>query len=224
KALPARDAEAVKKAYHRALKGACDQDQVEAIAKALDKLGDKIDVVKHLGFVTSWHLAGPFDHGKGVGWDVAYPPEKGVDLAAVYDGKGGDKVEWKPHVPREAYGMVDLNKALAKHKGAVAYAHAVVDSPEERLVEVRAGCICAVKVFVNGKEVFAREEYHHGMRMDQYAARATLKKGKNEVLVKVCQNEQKDAWAQSWQFQLRLCDKVGSAVPFTQEAEKKEDK
>jgi hypothetical protein len=62
------------------------------------------------------------------------------------------------------------------------------------------------------------------MRMDQYSARATLKKGKNEILVKVCQNEQKEAYAQVWQFQLRLTDKVGSAVPFTQKAAKKEDK
>jgi len=219
------DEKAAKQAYRKALAGASDQDQVEAIAKKLDKLGDKVDVAKHLGFVTSWHLVAPFDNEKNSGWDVAYPPEKGeVDLAATYAGKGGDKVEWKPFVTKQTFGMVDLNTALAKHKGAVAYAYAYVESPKEQTVEVRTGSITSLKIFVNGKQVFARDEYHHGMRYDQYAARATLKKGGNHILLKVCQNEQKEQWAQDWKFQLRLCGPAGLAVPFTQKAAKKEDK
>lgn len=224
-ALAEQDEKAAKKAYLEALSGACDQDQVEAIAKALDKLGEKVDVARHLGFVTSWHLVAPFDNHKGVGFDTAYPPEKGaVDLTAVYDGKGGEKVTWKQHTTKLGYGMVDLNAALDKHKGAVGYAYATVESHEERLVEVRIGCITSLKLFVNGKEIFAHDEYHHGSRMDQFAPRVTLKKGVNHLLLKVCQNEQKEKWAQAWQFQLRLCDKVGAAVPFTQKADKKEDK
>ena len=57
--------------------------------------------------------------------------------------------------------------------------------------------------------------------MDQYSGRGTLKKGRNEVLVKVCQNEQTDAWAQRWDFQLRVCDELGGAVPLTLAGEKK---
>jgi len=81
-------------------------------------------------------------------------------------------------------------------------------------VEIRAGCINASKIFLNGKEIFAREEYHHGMLFDQYRARATLKAGRNELLIKVCQNEQTEPWAQSWSFQVRVCDFVGAAVPY----------
>ncbi len=91
---------------------------------------------------------------------------------------------------------------------------AIVESGTEQPVEIRFGCINAIKVFLNGKEVFAREEYHHGDRFDQYTARGTLKAGKNEILVKVCQNNQTDSWAQDWQFQLRLADATGGAVPF----------
>jgi len=89
----------------------------------------------------------------------------------------------------------------------------VIESDKERSVELRLGCINAVKVFLNGKEVFAREEYHHGMRFDQYVGPGTLKPGKNEILVKVCQNDQKEPWAQDWQFQLRLADATGGALP-----------
>jgi hypothetical protein len=53
------------------------------------------------------------------------------------------------------------------------------------------------------------------MTMDQYVGRGKLRKGANEILIKVCQNEQKDDWAQSWGFQARLCDALGGAVPFT---------
>src|SRR5262245_59690993 len=97
-------------AYRKAPKGACDQDQVEAIARALGKLGETIDVVEHLGFVTSWHVVDPFENHKGIGFDKVYDPEKGaVDLTASYDGKGGEKVEWKQHTTKLPYGMVDLN-------------------------------------------------------------------------------------------------------------------
>ena len=35
------------------------------------------------------------------------------------------------------------------------------------------------------QEIFARDEYHHGMELDQYVGRGTLKAGRNELLVKV---------------------------------------
>ena len=41
-----------------------------------------------------------------------------------------------------------------------------------------------------------------------------LRRGRNEVLPKVCQNGQKEDWAQRWSFQARLCDALGGALPF----------
>src|SRR5205823_650133 len=127
---------------------------------------------------------------------------------------------------RHTTALVDLNKALGKQKGAVAYAHAVIVSPRARPVQVRAGSINAIKVFLNGKEIFAREEYHHGRWFDQYVARGELREGRNELLVKVCQNEQSEAWAQDWNFQLRLCDPAGAAVPWSypKDADREEGK
>ncbi len=210
----AKDREAAKKTYQRALAGARDKDQVDLIAKQLKSLGVEVDLPAHFGFITRWALVGPFDHRKGIGFDAAYPPEKAVDLKANYQGKDAAVLAWVEHVTKDPYGLVDLNKAIAKHMGAVAYAYAVVESPREQPVEVRAGSNNAVKLFLNGKQIFFREEYHHGQRMDQHVGRGTLKAGRNEVLIKVCQNEQTEQWAQSWSFQLRLCDAVGGAVPF----------
>jgi hypothetical protein len=50
------------------------------------------------------------------------------------------------------------------------------------------------------------------MEVDQYVAHGKLKQGTNQILVKVCQNEQEESWAQRWQFQLRVCDELGTAV------------
>ncbi len=192
-----------------------DKDQVEAIAKRLSKTGD--DITAHFGFITKWHVVGPFDSTKGAGFAKAYPPEQGVDLKATYEGKGGAKLAWKAVTAKgkdKEYGLVDLNAELTKHKESAAYAYAVIDVAKETPAELRAGSITSIKMFVNGKEVFDRDEYHHGMAMDQHVARATLKTGKNEILVKICQNNQTEPWAQNWTFQLRVCDATGGAIPF----------
>lgn len=211
-----KDAATAKAAYTKALSGACDPDQVDIIAKALADLGTKVDLANHHGFVRSWWLITPFDHRKGIGWDVAYPPEKEVSLGTSYKGKEDKPARWIEHTTTDAMGLVDLNKVLGNLKGTIAYAAAYIESPEEREVELRAGCINGLKIFVNGKPVFTLDEYHHGMRVDQYSARAKLKKGTNLILLKVCQNEQTEKWAQDWKYQLRICDRVGARVPFTE--------
>ena len=214
--LANKDETGAKAAYQKALTGACDEDQVRTIVDELKKLGVKVDVAAHYGFVMRWHLATPFDNTDGAGFGKTYPPEMGVDLTASYQGKGGEMLSWKPLTSENAEGVLDLNALLGKKKAVVAYAYAVIDSPVERTVQIRAGSFNAVKMFVNGKQVFARDEYHHGMRLDQHVATATLKKGRNELLLKICQNDQKEDWAQSWSFQARLCDAAGAAVPFTE--------
>jgi hypothetical protein len=202
-------------AFRKALSGACDRDQVERAAQALKGLGVEVDLARHFGFVRRWMLIAPFDNTAEAGYARAYPPEEVVDLATTYKGKGGAEARWRPEATKDPYGIVDLNQPLGRQKGVVAYAFAEIVSPEERPVQVRVGCINAVKVFLNGKPIFGREEYHHGIYLDQYVASGTLKAGRNELLLKICQNEQSEVWAQEWRFQARLCDAAGAAVPFT---------
>jgi hypothetical protein len=223
-ALAKMDKTAATAALREALSGACDKDQVDDIAKKLKEQGVEVDLATHFGFVRSWYLVAPFDNPKGTKFAVAYPPEKGVDLKATYKGKGDTECHWIPFTTDQPYGEVNLNKAIGKKKGAIAYARAIVDSPAERRAELRIGCINALKVFHNGKEVFGCEECHHGSEMDQYIIPVTLKAGRNELLLKVCQNEQTEPWAQEWTFQARLCDAAGAAIPVTVETKPVADK
>jgi hypothetical protein len=209
------DKDGARAAFRKALGAAREPDQVEAIAKALGELGESVDLAAHFGLVRSWQIVGPFDNAGGKGFDTAFGPESGTGPAARFTGKGGQEVRWAEHTTDDARGNVDLNKVLGKSRGAVAYARAVVELPAGRDVELRAATENALKMFVNGKPVFAREEYHHGKSFDQHVARVSLRKGRNTILLKVCQNEQTDAWAQAWDFQLRVCDALGGAVPLT---------
>jgi hypothetical protein len=202
-------------AYGKALYAAREVDQVEQTIKQLETLGIHIDVTRQLGFLRKWLLIAPFDNGGEKGFGIAYAPEKKVAPDAVLEGKAGAKARWTEYTTSEPRGLVDLNKVLGKQKATVAYAFAAVVSPRERPVQVRFGCCNAVKVFLNGEQIFFREEYHHGQEVDQYTASGKLRAGRNELLLKVCQNDQTEAWAQNWMFQVRLCDDLGGAVPFT---------
>jgi hypothetical protein len=211
--LDKKDKDGAKAAFQKALTGACDEDQVKALAAHLKELGVTVDLAAHYGFVRHWHLLTPFDNTGAAGFNKVYPPENGVDLKAAYKGKGGAEARWQPYTSDDPHGKVDLNVILGKKKGTIAYAYAVIDAPEERTVQLRIGTFNALKMFVNGKLVYAHDEYHHGMRIDQYNPTAALKKGRNELLLKICQNEQSEDWAQSWIFQIRICDTAGAAVP-----------
>ncbi len=218
-ALPAAEEEAktdptaAKATYEKLFHASRDQDQAEKIAKALKDLGGEADLTGHFGVVGKWMVVGPFDSTKGVGYDKAYPPEAGVDLKATYKGKDGD-ITWKPLTSGDTYGKIDLNKGIAKHKDSVAHAYTEIESDADRPVEMRFGTPTSVKVWLNGKLMYARDEYHHGDRFDQYLVRGALKKGKNEILLKVCQNNQDEPWTQNWQFLFRVCDATGGAVPM----------
>jgi hypothetical protein len=209
-----KDAKALD-SYQKALRHARDRDQLTQIADRLKKLGQEVDLTKHYGFLTRWQVIGPFNHRKGVGFAAVYPPEKGVDLKATLPGQDGKPVQWQEHVTTQNLGIVDFNKVIAPLHGTVAYAYTTVTSPVEQRVELRAGSNNAIRIYLNGQEVFFREEYHHGMQMDQHVGRGTLRAGRNEILVKVCQNEQTDSWAQQWSFQLRLTDALGGAVALS---------
>jgi hypothetical protein len=220
KPLPA-DSAAAKGELLKLLSAARDGQQVERIARELGRRGNPVDLVVHFGYIVRWQVAGVFDNADGHGFQMAFAPEHGVDLATKYAGKGEAPVTWRPVMSADKAGAIDLNRLFpdptGKTKGlkaAVAYAYAEVESPAEQPIEVRAASATAIKVFLNGREALARESYHQSFDRDTHIAPARLTKGRNTILVKACQNDQSEAWAQNWMYQLRLTDSLGAAVPI----------
>jgi hypothetical protein len=197
--------------YRTALDHGRDLDQIDAATAALRKLGHTVDLPRHFGFVMKWHLIGPFDNTDTSGFDRAYPPEEEINLQAEYPGKD-QAVRWQEAATEDEYGKVDLNKLLGKHKGAAAYAVATFMADDDRPVDLRLGCLNANKIWLNGQLLTANHVYHSGDGIDQYVGRGQLRAGANTILLKICQNEQTEEWAQDWSFQLRVCDWLGTAI------------
>jgi len=202
--------------YKKALTGAVYEDQVKQLAEALRKSGETVDISRHFGFVSKWMIAGPFDNKDEKGFAVAYTPEKefegqGPSLSAEYDGMNG-KVQWKPLETTDDYGVVDIAGQIENFKGSAMYATATWTSPSEQSLQIRLGTPNAWKIWVNGKLMFEREEYHRSSQMDQYVVPVTLNAGNNTICLKICQNEQTQEWAQKYQYQLRVCDMTGAGV------------
>lgn len=212
----AKDDAAKKTTLEKAFAASRDIDQIKDLAEKVEKAGGKTDLPKHFGFITSWKIIGPFDNMREKGYDISYPPESEIKLDAKYKGKDDKEVTWIDHTTADKFGVVDLNAVLGKSKGAAAYALAefTSNSPDvgPRRVDIRIGSGSAIKVWVNGKQVDARNVYHSGFEIDQYISQAELLPGTNRILIKVCENEQTESWAQDWKFQLRVCDSVGTAL------------
>lgn len=207
----AGDRAAATKGLSEALAHARDPDQIESIAKSLSDLGQKVDLQKTFGWITRWKIIGPFDNTGGAGFEKAFPPEQSIDLALEHDGKVG-KVRWRDYETRSEYGVVDFNQPFDALKEVTAYAVAEFRSDRERPVEIRLGCKNGWKVFLNGALIFGRDEYHRGAEIDQYRLAARLKAGRNVLLIKCCQNEQKEDWTKEWEFQVRITDASGTPI------------
>lgn len=198
-------------AYETALHAARDVDQIEALAAALRELDVPVDLRELFGWVTRWHIIGPFDNSGLAGFQRAFPPETEQRLDAEYDGKTG-RVRWREWIVADPYGRMDFNRPLGAAKEVTAYALAefVADRPQP--AEIRLGCKNAWKVWLNGKFLFGRDEYHRGAEIDQYRLPITLEAGANSLLVKVCQDEKVEDWTVEWEFQMRLTDPLGTPL------------
>ncbi len=206
--------------YRKLLEAARLPEQIQRIAKNLETSENKVDLLKLFGFLPNWQVVGSFDNVGQAGFSVAYAPEKQyldgkltlADTATQkYDGKEAGLV-WKAIDTDKPDGKVDLNAAYNNAKGAIVYALGSFDAAKNMPAEVRVGSPNAIKVWINGKLVVDRETYHAGDQIDQYIAPIDLKAGSNSILLKVCQNEQTEQWAQDWFFQLRIADSTGLAI------------
>ncbi len=207
----ATDKAAARDTYRKALQSAREADQIESIAKTLGDLGEKVDLPRTFGWVTAWKLIGPFDNTGNKGFTQAYPPETVVDPKAEYPGKTGP-VRWVDAEAQGDYGMVDFNKPFGALKEVTGYAVAEFVSDKARPAEIRLGCKNGWKVWLNGKFLFGRDEYHTGAEIDQFRLPVQLRAGTNVLLVKCTQNEQVEDWTKEWEFQLRVTDAQGTPI------------
>ena len=75
------------------------------------------------------------------------------------------------------------------------------------------GAARATKLWVNGELVGqSPRSTILAIRSISTNRTSTLRSGRNVILLKICQNEQTQTWAQDWDFQFRVCDAIGTAI------------
>ncbi len=198
--------------YRQALAAARDVDQLNPILRRLGELGQKTTLADHLHLLRQWKVIGPFPNPESKGINTVYPPERGLDFAAEYDGKSG-KVRWKDYTAAGEKGVVDLNEAVANSFDSVAYATTEFRSREARDAEIRLGCFTAFKLWLNGELLLDRGDAFTGMQVDHYVAKVRLKPGVNTILLKIAQDQPPPLPPPNhWRFLLRVCDPSGAAL------------
>lgn len=156
----------------------------------LDRLGRASEAQKQraeLGLLTEFWVIGPFDNEGRTGHATVYPPEKqlggAIDPAAKLDGRERP-VSWRRMPPIAAQGMVSLDAMLRPDTNVTAYLTTMVHVPRATRAALRVGSGGAIKAWVGGALVLARDVYRP-IRFDQDAAPVELAAGWNRVTLKL---------------------------------------
>ena len=162
--------------------------------------------IQKTGFITedAWMILGPFDNSNEIGYDTTYIQEESpmIDLTAKYDGLNG-QVSWEKFSDEALDAYIHLGEYNVDWR--VSYIFATVTSPDERKAQIRWDSDDQGKVWLNGKQISAHTKTF-AAEIDKYTIPVTLKQGKNNILVKVCNRQS------GWGFYLRITDQNGK--PF----------
>ena len=167
--------------------------------------------LKRLGFVQGWFVVGPFDDEGKRGFETVQPPERALDLTAIYPGKGGDAA-WGELAPEAVdAGFVHAGAALRREQEVCAHALALVEAGRDERVALWFGGSGPSRVTVNGA-VAVEDRGYHPARPNQHGAQVSLRRGVNRLQVKLCSQEGRMG------FYLRLADAQGAGRVFPQPA------
>jgi len=152
------------------------------------------------GVVPAWYVLGPFEDTPGKMLDADFPPDHGVDLAAVYPVKLGS-AGWR--VRETVNGTLGLTALWGEQlKSGLAYAVCDVTSPRTQTVQMRISSDDDARVLLNGKEVY-RHSQPGGLDYDKEIVPVTLPTGKSRIEVKIYNR------AGMWGLFMRFTDQHG---------------
>lgn len=137
------------------------------------------------GCVRSWRIVGPFDNPSMAGFARTFGPELGE--VGPYAGKLAE-VDWRELGPHDDYCEFNLNRAVQPSTAAVTYLGSSVTAQKARDAVLLLGANGAYKVWLNGALVAEREE-DTGLSADDDAWKVRLKKGDNDLLVKLASTQ-----------------------------------
>jgi hypothetical protein len=139
-----------------------------------------------------WYAIGPFENWDGAGHETKYPPEQQVDLSAVHAG-WRDPVRWSRwYAIGDVHTEIDLDAALElPFTGPTTvlpetyFAYAECNAPTRQQAVLHLNTTASIKVFVNGALCHERATSGEDTTSVENLVPATLKQGKNSILIKL---------------------------------------
>jgi hypothetical protein len=137
--------------------------------------------------VGPWYYCGLFSNKRGQGFAFEHPPEQEIDLRKTYPGagKGGSEAKWT-EAPAFKDGEINNLLPLFEVKAdTVVYLYREIDCLEACKQPVSLGADNNLVVWLNGKKIHS-DPTDRRCAPDQVKLTLDLQKGKNKLLLKVC--------------------------------------
>jgi len=147
-----------------------------------------------------WLLSAPFDNTRG--FITRYPPER----SSSYTGRQLLKEGWRHPEDGCSDGYIDLMKHHQKHNWSLGYGLIGLRSPGQREAQLRIGTNDAVRLWLNGEEVW-RINMARDAAIDNDIVSVVLRPGLNRVLIKICND------INEWGYYFRVTDARGRGMP-----------
>jgi serine/threonine-protein kinase len=136
-----------------------------------------------------WYYIGPFDNLQAKGFHTVYPPEKEINLKAVYPGKNDQPVKWNLYADFDIGIPLDflpLFPTPQERTWACVYLYHEMYVSEATSFPVSLGSDDTLTVWLNDQRLIAKNVWR-GVQKDDEFTILKLKPGRNKLLVKICQ-------------------------------------
>jgi hexosaminidase len=165
----------------------------------------RLDITEHGGqYFQYWLLCGPFPNIMGEGKSKDYLAEIGGELKAKpipglsFSSDNGEKKRWMKY-SSPIFSKIDLRSVYEENTRVVAYAYCRIESPGDKSVRATFGSNDGIQLILNGDRIY-KKFIKRSLILDEDELMLPLKKGRNDLLVKIDQNKG------GWGFSFRLPD------------------
>ncbi len=128
-----------------------------------------------------WYAIGPFKATGSTAFTEAFSPESEIALDRSY---AGGTLQWHVEPGWSDRTVIDLGDSV----NCATYLYRTITVPNDTLIPVSLGSDDGIKVWLNGREIFAHN-VNRACRPDQEEVDLSLKAGENRFLMKINNNQ-----------------------------------
>ena len=178
-------------------------DEMQSIAKKI-RSESAGEFINSLNFIDKFMVAGPFGCQTCDNFHHEFPPEQKLDLQEIYKTEKTD-IRWKQYNVDLQTGYLNYTKHFEQTDWVCAYAYCEIFSPVSVEAQLRVGTNDMGALWFNDENILS-QNIQRSASLDDDILPVQLQKGKNRILIKVCNTEG------NWGLYLRITDKDGNGL------------